>query len=318
MPRSFQIDGQSALLQQDVDCIYCHADILLHEYVTICPTCHSPHHVECWKSNENRCATFGCDFAEVLANNAVLSRQASTVGSRLPTRDLGRQSRTQPTVDEWSIVVAAILMLSIPLFCLMSLFDSSVDSPVQTNSRVELTRQVAGVDPVEIATRVASYTPTPSSEKSDSPSAIPAIKSTPVANIRVGTTSYQITGIWSQGPQLEELDAQGEFVVINLSITNRGTLPVTYRNAYLIDSSTNRYSPIYEARKYVARDSVCDGIELLQGQKRSCMMVFDVKLETLEWLGLALSDLDEPFNIAETQIVRLPQELPNFRWTLDN
>jgi len=107
MPRSFQITEQSSLLQQDVDCVYCHADILLHEYVTTCPMCKSPHHVDCWSSNGNQCATFGCDYSgDIVRNEENISEGPIPLGeSPVPLSSPKNQA------VGWSISALLIILL---------------------------------------------------------------------------------------------------------------------------------------------------------------------------------------------------------------
>lgn len=59
MPQIYQITETSALLH-DANCIYCHADLELGDQVVVCNKCDSPHHSDCWRTNQNHCATFGC------------------------------------------------------------------------------------------------------------------------------------------------------------------------------------------------------------------------------------------------------------------
>lgn len=61
MPKPFYVTDLSSQLQQDVDCVYCHTGIVLNDHIVICDNCHSPHHVDCWQTNNNECAVFGCD-----------------------------------------------------------------------------------------------------------------------------------------------------------------------------------------------------------------------------------------------------------------
>lgn len=60
MPSFFEVTDLSPLLQEGAGCNYCHTDLLLNEKVVVCNDCSSPHHLDCWQANGNKCATFGC------------------------------------------------------------------------------------------------------------------------------------------------------------------------------------------------------------------------------------------------------------------
>lgn len=86
MPEPFDVTNSSSLLEQGVDCIYCHTDIVLNDRVVLCSGCNSPHHVECWQTNENRCATFGCDTTEAIRSERAATVRRTIFARRSPAR----------------------------------------------------------------------------------------------------------------------------------------------------------------------------------------------------------------------------------------
>jgi len=55
---------QSALLEElgQRNCPYCQAQFILYQELVVCPdpSCQSPHHLDCWSANGNKCAMFKC------------------------------------------------------------------------------------------------------------------------------------------------------------------------------------------------------------------------------------------------------------------
>lgn len=55
---------QLALLEElgQRNCPYCQAQFILNQKLVVCPdpSCQSPHHLDCWLANGNKCAMFKC------------------------------------------------------------------------------------------------------------------------------------------------------------------------------------------------------------------------------------------------------------------
>jgi len=68
MPQSVEIT-ETSLLLRDANCVYCHVDLELNDQVAVCDECSSPHHHECWLTNSNQCATFGCSGVGSILEN---------------------------------------------------------------------------------------------------------------------------------------------------------------------------------------------------------------------------------------------------------
>ena len=82
MPQIHRITETSPLLH-DANCVYCHVDLELNEQVVLCDVCNSPHHVDCWLSNVNQCAIFGCNgSSHAGATSGVAMPQSNRVVAR--------------------------------------------------------------------------------------------------------------------------------------------------------------------------------------------------------------------------------------------
>lgn len=319
MPRSFQVTAHSSLHEQDVDCIYCHADIVLHEYVTTCPTCRSPHHVECWKSNGSRCATFGCDFAEVLVPTPSARSSeaaASNSGRDMASAGSGRSSAAGPTFAEdfqrWGNYFNLFILGGTLLFLLFTTIfwppaNRSLPRPDAAVTRVN---SVAKIDSVEIATRVASYTPTPT-RVVPRWQVTPASRPVPVLidNIIVGTTRYRIMQTWVVGPDFGDLQADSEYVFLRISVQNLSSEPVRYQPPRLIDAREQIYEVVEDSMRYFPLDSVCSRKILLTDAEHFCMMVFDVDVGAAGQLNVIFDELRSIDGDGERKIVPLPREL---------
>lgn len=102
MPRSYLLTETSPL-RHNANCVYCHVDLGLHDHVTECEQCAGPHHVDCWQSNANRCAVFGCTgFGYIGTPDRLVAPQA--VQPVLQERSLNLLPRTTQTLDRVSNV----------------------------------------------------------------------------------------------------------------------------------------------------------------------------------------------------------------------
>lgn len=61
-------------------CPYCRSPLHDHEQVIVCPSCHIPHHLECWVDN-GRCTTYGCPEVAALGLRRYLLRPAPEGGA---------------------------------------------------------------------------------------------------------------------------------------------------------------------------------------------------------------------------------------------
>lgn len=53
------IEKKDRLVTEGVNCPYCDYPFQPGHNVVFCPSCNTPHHVDCWKDNGNRCTIFG-------------------------------------------------------------------------------------------------------------------------------------------------------------------------------------------------------------------------------------------------------------------
>lgn len=323
MPIPVNVTSQSPLLQQNAACIYCHADIAVHDQVMLCDVCHSPHHVECWKSNGNRCATFGCDFADPIKVerarptfqplSAQLAAGSSTIRSTSTQAQV--QSRSPHVLVELILIVFCLFGMMIP--CSLAFYNVFSSGPPRGERNGEMNRKASAASRAAIATRVASYTPDPLSARSTArPTNTPIEREIPP--VHVGSTDYRIIDVWDQGPDLDELRAEGRFVVLHASIVNRSRNPEAYQTVRLADSQGKIHVPIQEAARYISSDLICDRRILYSELEYSCMMVFDVDSDETVQLSLLLTDLGAATNEGDVENVPLPNELKKFRWRASN
>lgn len=68
MPKLSRLTFTPALVEGDIpNCPYCHSPIRPGEHVVHCPACGAYHHADCWQSNDDHCAVFGCKGRGTLA-----------------------------------------------------------------------------------------------------------------------------------------------------------------------------------------------------------------------------------------------------------
>lgn len=77
-------------------CPYCRTRLHDHEQVIVCPSCHVPHHLECWIDN-GRCTTYGCP--EVAALGLRRHLRPDTEGTGPLQINLGPVRPVSPTFD---------------------------------------------------------------------------------------------------------------------------------------------------------------------------------------------------------------------------
>lgn len=94
MPHSIQITETSPLLH-DANCVYCHVDLDLGDLVTVCDSCQSPHHTDCWDTNGNRCSTFGCQNSSAVVQDYLQPTSVRTVRTTTAEQDLLNERQRQ-------------------------------------------------------------------------------------------------------------------------------------------------------------------------------------------------------------------------------
>ncbi len=115
-----------------------------------------------------------------------------------------------------------------------------------------MSRCGSGEDKSSSSPSSSSRTSSPFAAPGTAPSARPSPTAAPAGSaVRDGKFEFQVVGVTRAtqagdlSNQFEVVDAQGEFIIVTLSVTNIGDQPQSYfgGNQKLIDSSGRQYSP---------------------------------------------------------------------------
>jgi len=108
MPQTYQIIKTSPFLH-DANCVYCHVDLELGDQIVVCDECHSPHHSDCWQTNQSYCAVFGCAGHGTVGSSTWIQEenalQPKPVDSRMSVASIDATSNAYVVGDEeWEFI----------------------------------------------------------------------------------------------------------------------------------------------------------------------------------------------------------------------
>lgn len=138
-------------------CAYCHhalGDVAVEE----CPTCHTPHHAECWEENGG-CAVAMCDSGPKLpypSSDPLTAGGRQRVNVALEEGEQGSRERPRSRRRAWKAIVLTIALALVVTGLLIFLFvsqSSGASSRVPERNSVNAAERELGRLPASTSTR---------------------------------------------------------------------------------------------------------------------------------------------------------------------
>jgi len=90
LPQEDNASDTDSRLQEGSTCPYCRMPLTGEDVARVCPSCHTPHHAECWAENKG-CTVFGCpqapdDEETISVTPSSLTRSTGPCPSALPSQ----------------------------------------------------------------------------------------------------------------------------------------------------------------------------------------------------------------------------------------
>ena len=88
-------------------CPYCRSEITPTDKIKICPSCHTPHHSDCWVENKG-CTVFGCTMAPPDEEKIAIGRQAIPLPTVVPSYE-SSGPQVRPWLRLWARMMDGLL-----------------------------------------------------------------------------------------------------------------------------------------------------------------------------------------------------------------